>query len=366
MDSYWNGNIKWFTPSEIGKSKYISDSERHITKEGLKNSSAKLLPKNTILLSSRATVGEASIALSVCTTNQGFQSLIINQNVDNEFIYYLISTIKNEFLRRSSGSTFLEISKNEIKKIKINIPSLEEQKQISKFFSSIDNKIKLLKEEYYKYSEFKRFLLNSIFSDSEDKLRFDFDDEWKQVKLKDIVERVTRKNTNLETDLALTISAEYGLIDQEEFFNKIVASKSLKNYYLIKNGEFAYNKSYSNGYPYGAIKRLDDYPMGALSTLYICFKPTAISSNYLKEYFETTFWYKEIYSIAVEGARNHGLLNINVNDFFNTKHLIPPSTEEQEKIADLFKCINSKIDAANNDLKLVKNFKKGLLQQMFV
>ena len=172
MDSYWNGNIKWFTPSEIGKSKYISDSERHITKEGLKNSSAKLLPKNTILLSSRATVGEASIALSVCTTNQGFQSLIINQNVDNEFIYYLISTIKNEFLRRSSGSTFLEISKNEIKKIKINIPSLEEQKQISKFFSSIDNKIKLLKEEYYKYSEFKRFLLNSIFSDSEDKLRF--------------------------------------------------------------------------------------------------------------------------------------------------------------------------------------------------
>ncbi|WP_296893916.1 type I restriction endonuclease [uncultured Methanobrevibacter sp.] len=197
-------------------------------------------------------------------------------------------------------------------------------------------------------------------------LRFDFDDEWKKVKLKDIVERVTRKNTNLETDLALTISAEYGLIDQEEFFNKIVASKSLKNYYLIKKGEFAYNKSYSNGYPYGAIKRLDDYPMGALSTLYICFKPTNISSDYLKEYFETTFWYKEIYSIAVEGARNHGLLNINVNDFFNTKHLIPPSTEEQEKIADLFKSINSKIDAVNNDLKLVKNFKNGLLQQMFI
>ena len=197
-------------------------------------------------------------------------------------------------------------------------------------------------------------------------LRFDFDDEWKKVKLKDIVERVTRKNTNLETDLALTISAEYGLIDQEEFFNKIVASKSLKNYYLIKKGEFAYNKSYSNGYPYGAIKRLDDYPMGALSTLYICFKPTNISSDYLKEYFETTFWYKEIYSIEVEGARNHGLLNINVNDFFNTKHLIPPSTEEQEKIADLFKSINSKIDAVNNDLKLVKNFKNGLLQQMFI
>ena len=122
IDSYWNGDIKWYTPSEIGKTKYIKDSERHITEDGLKNSSAKLLPKNTILLSSRATVGEISITLTECSTNQGFQSLIPKNNVDTEFIYYLISNIKNEFLRRSSGSTFLEISKNEIKKIKINIP----------------------------------------------------------------------------------------------------------------------------------------------------------------------------------------------------------------------------------------------------
>ena len=123
VDSYWDGDIKWYTPSEIGKSNYIFDSERHITEEGLKNSSAKLLPKYTILLSSRATVGEISIALTECSTNQGFQSLITKKNTDNEFIYYLISTMKNEFLRRSSGSTFLEISKNEIKRININIPT---------------------------------------------------------------------------------------------------------------------------------------------------------------------------------------------------------------------------------------------------
>ena len=164
VEEYWNGGIKWFTPSEIGKTKYISESDRYISEEGLKNSSAKLLPKNTILLSSRATVGEISIALTECSTNQGFQSLITKNTVDNEFIYYLISTLKNEFLRRSSGSTFLEISKNEIKKIKINIPSLSEQKRISSLFSSIDNKIDLLKIEHEKCLCFKKSLLQQMFN----------------------------------------------------------------------------------------------------------------------------------------------------------------------------------------------------------
>lgn len=164
VDSYWDGDIKWYTPSEIGKSKYIFDSERHITEEGLKNSSAKLLPKYTILLSSRATVGEISIALTECSTNQGFQSLITKKNADNDFIYYLISTMKNEFLRRSSGSTFLEISKNEIKRININIPTLDEQKKISNFFSAIDNKIELLEKKYQYYQDFKKYLMQQIFA----------------------------------------------------------------------------------------------------------------------------------------------------------------------------------------------------------
>ena len=163
IESYWNGDIKWYTPSEIGKTKYIKDSERHITEEGLKNSSAKLLPKNTILLSSRATVGEVSIALTECSTNQGFQSLITKNNVDAEFIYYLISNIKNEFLRRSSGSTFLEISKHEIKKIKINIPSLNEQKEIGKVLSNIDKKIFYLEDRINKTQEFKKGLLQQMF-----------------------------------------------------------------------------------------------------------------------------------------------------------------------------------------------------------
>lgn len=185
-------------------------------------------------------------------------------------------------------------------------------------------------------------------------LRFpEFEGEWITYKLCDVVTRIIRKNKNLETKRPLTISAKYGLIDQIEFFDKYVASKNLKGYYLLKKGEFAYNKSYSNGFPYGAVKRLDLYNQGAISTLYICFEITnKINSNFLKIYFDSNKWNKEMYKIAVEGARNHGLLNIPINDFFNTKHLFP-SISEQEKIADFLSAIDKKIGFME---KIVENF----------
>lgn len=156
-----------------------------------------------------------------------------------------------------------------------------------------------------------------------------------------------------------------GLIDQEEYFNKIVASKSLKNYYLLNKGEFAYNKSYSNGYPYGAVKRLDFYENGAVSTLYICFKPKDnINSDFLKIYFETDKWYKEIYKIAVEGARNHGLLNISINDFFNTHHYLP-SLNEQKKISNFINILSKKIKLLEDKYEDYNNLKRFFLQNMF-
>ena len=137
VKSYWNGDIQWFTPSEIGKNKYVDLSLRTITEEGLNNSSAKLLPPYTILLSSRATVGECSIALQECATNQGFQSLIA-KNCDIDFLYYLIQTKKKELMKKACGSTFLEISANEIRKIHTYVPSINEQKKIGVLLSLID------------------------------------------------------------------------------------------------------------------------------------------------------------------------------------------------------------------------------------
>ncbi|MEN2666776.1 hypothetical protein [Listeria aquatica] len=163
-------------------------------------------------------------------------------------------------------------------------------------------------------------------------IRFDgFTEEWVLRKLGEMVERITRKNKNLQSIRALTISAQYGLVDQNDFFSKQVASRDVAGYYLIQKGEFAYNKSYSNGYPLGAIKRLDLYPDGVLSTLYIVFRPMEINSDFLASYYDTSKWYKEVSKYASEGARNHGLLNITANDFLKTVLKTPVSDREQKK-----------------------------------
>ncbi len=160
---YWGGNIQWFTPSEIGKEKYARLSERTITEAGIKNSSAKLLPQGTVLLSSRATIGECSIARQECTTNQGFQSLIAETDkVTSEFLYYLVPTIKKEMLRRSCGSTFLEISANELRKIYVYRPSLIEQSKLAEFMSLLDLRIETQKKIIEKYESLIRGLCEKL------------------------------------------------------------------------------------------------------------------------------------------------------------------------------------------------------------
>ena len=158
----------------------------------------------------------------------------------------------------------------------------------------------------------------------------------------DIAHRITRKNEG-ESDLPLTISAQYGLVDQRTFFNNQVASKDMSGYYLLRKGEFAYNKSTSGDSPWGAVKRLDKYEKGCVSTLYICFGLDDAAPNFLVTYYETDRWYKTVQVIAAEGARNHGLLNIAPDDFFDTVLKLPSSREEQERIGALFFHLNNLI-----------------------
>ena len=188
---------------------------------------------------------------------------------------------------------------------------------------------------------------------------------WEEKKLGELVERVTRKNKNLESDLPLTISAQYGLIDQETFFNKKVASKDVSGYYLLKKGEFAYNKSYSSDYPWGAVKRLDNYKMGVLSTLYIVFRPTSIDSDFLAVYYDSPKWYKEVSMRAAEGARNHGLLNISPQDFFDTELIFPVNQSEQTAIGSFFQDIDQLISLQQRKLEVLKEQKKTYLKLLF-
>lgn len=164
---FWGGVINWFTPTEI-KSKYIDKSTRTITEQGLKQSSAKILPKGTLLLSSRATVGDVGIALNECSTNQGFQSIIVDSNNNNEFVYYWIIKNRKEFLRKASGSTFLEINKTEVSKLKLLLPSKEEQNRIAEFLAAVDNKITLLEMQLEELKKYKKGLMQGLFADDAD------------------------------------------------------------------------------------------------------------------------------------------------------------------------------------------------------
>ena len=205
---------------------------------------------------------------------------------------------------------------------------------------------------------------NDLFSG---KVRMVRNAKWKTYRLGDIVRRVTRKNGNA-SDVPLTISAQYGLIDQREFFSKAVASADMSGYYLLKQGEFAYNRSSSGEYPFGSIKRLERYDQGAVSTLYICFEVLSDKDDaeFLKWYFDSFAWHREVGMICAEGARNHGLLNVPTDGFFDTKHILPADRDERKKIAALMALADARCENAEKELKRLTTLKSGLLQQLFV
>ena len=255
--------------------------------------------------------------------------------------------------------------------IEISMPASEnEQRQIGAFFDRLDSLITLHQRKYDKLCVLKKSMLDKMFPKGGSlypEIRFaGFTDPWEQRKLGEVARRVTRKNENRDSDLPLTISAQYGLVDQRTFFNNQVASKDMSGYFLLRKGEFAYNKSTSTDSPWGAIKRLEKYDMGCVSTLYICFELLSGDPDFLVTYYETDRWYKAVQLIAAEGARNHGLLNIAPDDFFETQICIPKRIDEQRQIGAFFDRLDSLITLHQRKLELLRNIKKSMLDKMFV
>ena len=255
----------------------------------------------------------------------------------------------------------------------VSLPSLEEQRKIGKLFDTLDNLITLHQRKFEKLTNVKKSMLEKMFpqnGSSYPEIRFKgFTDPWEQRKLGELVDRVVRKNTNNESTLPLTISAQYGLVDQITYFNNRVASRDVSNYYLVLNGEFAYNKSTSDGYPFGAVKRLDLYEKGVLSTLYIVFAPKKekqIDSDYLTVFFDTDRWHKGVAERAAEGARNHGLLNISAEDFFDIDLSVPKDIVEQKQIGAFIRQLDNLITLHQRELEKLQNIKKSMLEKMFV
>ena len=265
------------------------------------------------------------------------------------------------------------VSYKQFSDIKLPCPSLAEQKKIADCLSSLDKYIDATKRKLELLKEHKNGLMQRLFpakGKTTPELRFpEFqnDGEWRRCTTNEIFSRITRKNT-INNQNVLTISAQYGLISQYEYFNKNVAAADVSNYYLIDKHDFAYNKSRSLGYPYGAIKPLKMYDQGVVSPLYICFRikdDVQCSNTFFEYYFESELIHKEIQNMAQEGARNHGLLNISTEDFFNKIQLYIPSFVEQKKIADCLSSLEDIIMFYEDEILELELHRKGLMQQLF-
>jgi len=369
VEKYWGGDIQWFTPTEI-KNKYIVNSKRTITQVGLDTSSARLLPKGTLLFSSRATVGEIGIAVQECTTNQGFQSFIVNKDNDSEFLYNWIIKNKKEFIRRASGSTFLEIGKSEIKKIKSNIPLLSEQQKIAAFLTAVDNKIEQLIKKQELLGEYKKGLMQQIFSQA---IRFKADDgsdfpDWEEKKLGGVVDNVggtaLEKYTNPKETHKFISIGNYG-VDGKYIDNgqRVELNNKTKTKLLDKdNLVMVLNDKTAAGNIVGStilIDESDSYIYNQRSERLIC--KSELFPIFAWHYLNSKIFRKSVYSISQGGTQ------IYVN-FPSVKELnfSLPSLLEQTKIANFLSSIDTKIEQVGKQLDESKQFKKALLQQMFV
>ena len=370
-----NGTFYFINGNNLNGGKIVitSSTKRVSEKEAYKNN-AENLEANSILMSINGTIGNVALyhnepimlGKSACYINS-------KDNIDKNYLFYYLQYPKTQlyFEAELTGTTIKNLSLQSIRKTKIYIPTIEEQHKISRFLQKIDERISTQNKIIEDLKKLKSAIVEALFCAPKEsvpaKRLSPYSKDWKLVKLFDICQRIQSKNTGRQCRQVLTIAAQYGLVNQEDFFNKTVSSENLDRYYLLQKGDFAYNKSYSGDYAWGAIKRLERYEQGVLSPLYICFRPniTKVDADYLAHYFESKKWYKGIADIAGEGARNHGLLNISVIDFFNTIHRIP-DLEEQKVIAQFLNKFSSKLSCEQRIMQSLTKQRNYLLHKMFI
>ena len=298
--------------------------------------------------------------------------ILSNFTCDSKYLFHYFSSRFYGRVKRMSAKNSVDSVRMEmIADMPIYLASNDEQHKIGNLMSLLNERIETQKKIIEDLKKLKDAIAEKLFccpDDESPELRVEnSSDRWNLYRLKDVCQRITERNSQKSSSLVLTIAAQYGLVSQTDFFNKSVASENLSNYYLIRKGDFAYNKSYSGEYAWGAVKRLELYEKGVLSPLYICFRPNPliVYSDFLSHYFETHKWHNGIAQIAGEGARNHGLLNISISDFFETIHRFP-ELPEQQRIASYLNSLSDKISLANKVLESYTRQKRYLLARMFI
>jgi len=297
-----------------------------------------------------------------------FAGFLIRYRPDNRFLkpqhlnYFTSTKPYWDWVKRvSMRSGQPGINAEEYSSLKLPLPPLSEQTRIAEVLSIWDKAISNVQATIEQVEQRNKWLMQELLTGKR-RLK-GFSEEWKEVRMKDVFDRVTRKNTENNTNV-VTISAQRGFVRQTDFFNKNIASEITDNYFLVEKGEFCYNKSYSNGYPWGATKRLNDYEKAVVTTLYICFKIKDLkrsSGDFFEHFFERNSLDRGLMKIAHEGGRAHGLLNVTPSDFFDLKVTIP-GFDEQTAIAQVLKAAANEVQVLRNKRDMLKEQKKGLMQ----
>ena len=367
-ESYWNGNIPWVTTAEV-QFKIIEDTAEKITEEGLANSSAKLFPVDTILIAmygqgkTRGQVAKLGIEAS---TNQACAAIILKAGYHVDYYYqFLISQYDN--IREMANSGGQEnLSGGIVKSIKVPVPPLPEQKKIAQILSTWDRAISTTEQLLANSQQQKKALMQQLLTGKKrllDKNGVRFSGEWKFQSISQISKRIQRKS-DCEDHPILTISSLSGFVRQDERYSRYMAGESVKNYILLKQGEFAYNKGNSKTYEFGCIFDLDSYTSGLVPHVYVCFKlHQGLSHRYFKYLFEADYLKPQLGALVNTGVRNNGLLNIKPSEFMNAKVPVP-CFDEQEQIADVLHASSETINKLQLKLDALKQEKKALMQQL--
>jgi type I restriction enzyme, S subunit len=282
------------------------------------------------------------------------------KNITEWFFYYFNQKELTPHLTRQGAGRY-KLTKESLSKIPIPLPPLPEQCAIAHVLGLMDIAINTNNQLITQKELRKKWLMQNLLTGK--KRLKGFEGVWKETTLDKLFERVTRKNTEANTNV-ITISAQRGFVRQTDFFNKSIASEITDNYFLVHKGEFCYNKSYSNGYPWGATKRLNDFDKAVVTTLYICFgikDETKTNGNFFEQYFEANYLDKGLTKIAHEGGRAHGLLNVTPSDFFSLKITIP-NFEEQTAIARVLQAADKEIQLLKTKTEKLREQKKGMMQ----
>ncbi|WP_208356008.1 restriction endonuclease subunit S [Helicobacter pylori] len=336
ITSFWNGSINWFTPTEIGITKYVHKSQRTITLLGLKKSSAKLLPIGTILLTSRASIGDCAILKVVATTNQGFQSLIPLEKINNEFLYYLMLTLKNKLLKLASGSTFLEVSPNKIKNLLIPLPPLNEQIAIANILSDVDHYLYSLDALILKKESVKKALSFELLSQR--KRLKGFNQNWQRVRLGDICEITT------------------GSLDANEMvhYGKYRFYTCAKEYYFIDKYAFDTEAILISGN--GAYVGYVHYYKGKFNA----YQRTYVLDNFSEHIIFVKYFLTMFLQSHIQTNRNEGNTPYIVMGTLKDFEILLPSLNEQAAIANVLSALDHEIISLKNKKRQFENIKKAL------